>query len=91
MLQLAQAGLSATILPGTIVGRGLPSNLHASRIVAPRLTRTVCLATSTETPVSARVAAVLDLVRETLRAFAENDRMGAVRWKTSRAARSRTS
>ncbi len=89
MLQLAQAGLSATILPGTIVGRGLPSNLHASRIVAPRLTRTVCLATNTEVPISARAAVVLDLVRETLKDFVENARFDAVRWKPSRAARSK--
>lgn len=84
MLQLAQAGLSATILPGTIVGRGLPANLRAMRIVTPRLTRTVCLATHAATPLSARVSAVQDLVRQTLRDFVVAERQGAVRLRAGR-------
>lgn len=66
MLQLAATGITHTILPGAFVSRGLPAGLRASRIVAPRLTRTVCLATHSQTPLSARVSAVARIARNAL-------------------------
>ena len=45
MLQLARSGLGATVLPWSMLARERMEGLHAVRILSPRLTRTICVAT----------------------------------------------
>ena len=79
MLQLARAGLGATVLPWSMLGAERMDGLHASRIVAPRLTRTICLATSARVPEAGRVQAVRNLVRELLHQLVQRSEWGGAR------------
>lgn len=87
MLQLARAGLGSTVLPWSMLSGEHMEGLHASRIMAPRLTRTICLATSTQLPESGRVRAVRDLVRELLHQLVQRSEWVGARLKRPARAR----
>ncbi|MDO9403984.1 MAG: LysR substrate-binding domain-containing protein [Polaromonas sp.] len=84
MLQLAQAGIGATVLPWSMVGGQWPANLHAARIVSPTLTRTLCLAGTAAGQDSPRNLAMRTLLRDILQRLVASHWTGA-RLKTSRA------
>ncbi|RYY72561.1 MAG: LysR family transcriptional regulator [Comamonadaceae bacterium] len=71
MLQLARSGLGATVLPWSTLAAQRMDALYASRIVAPRLTRSIALATSAKVPETRRVQVVRDLVRDIMRGLVE--------------------
>ncbi len=82
MLQLARAGLGTTVLPWSMLAHERMDGLHAARIMAPRLTRTICIATDAQRVESRRVLAVRDLVGELLRAM-----VGRSEWRGARVKR----
>lgn len=86
MLQLARAGLGATVLPWSMLAREHMAGLHAARILAPRLTRTICVATAAQPPESLRVLAVRDLVVELLRTLVAQSEWRGARLKRPRRA-----
>lgn len=89
MLRLAHAGLAAAVLPWSSIGHARPKGLQAARIVAPRLTRTICIATRSDVPQSERVVAIRALLADLLRRVVAESNWSGARLKTrSRSSRS---
>ena len=82
MLQLARAGIGATVLPWSMVGGKRPANLGAARIVSPTLTRTICLARQSSVPDTPGVIAVRNLIRDTLRKLVTSSKWTGARLKS---------
>ncbi|MDB5859583.1 MAG: LysR family transcriptional regulator [Ramlibacter sp.] len=66
MVQLVRAGVGATVLPWSMLGRDPPADLPVGRLVNPVLSRAVSLATAIEAPQSPQLLAVRSLLLETL-------------------------
>jgi DNA-binding transcriptional LysR family regulator len=68
MLQLAHAGIAATILPWSVIGaNGRIEGLPVARLVGPGLARRVSIAVSSESPQSPALLAVRELMKRTVR------------------------
>ena len=68
MLQLAHAGIAATILPWSVIGAGGSiEGLPVARLVGPGLARRVSIAISSEAPQSPALLAVRELIKSTVR------------------------
>ena len=68
MLQLAHAGIAATILPWSVIGAngGSIEGLPVARLVGPGLARRVSIAISSESPQSPALLAVRELIKRTV-------------------------
>jgi DNA-binding transcriptional LysR family regulator len=84
MLQLARAGIGATVIPGSMLNEKKNSLLPTARIISPSLTRTICLAGNSCVPDSPRITAVRNLLRETLEKLVLSRRWSGARLKTSK-------
>lgn len=84
MLQLARAGIGATVLPGSMLNEKKSAPLSTARIISPSLTRTICLASNSSVPDSPRVTAVRNLLRETLEKLVLSRKWPGARLKTSK-------
>jgi LysR family nitrogen assimilation transcriptional regulator len=66
MVQLVRAGIGATVLPWSMLGRDAPADLPVGRLVNPVLSRSISLATAIDAPQSPQLLAVKRLLLETL-------------------------
>lgn len=89
MLQLARAGLGAAVLPWSMLTNEKMAGLHAARIMSPRLTRTICVATAVgEAPQPSRILAVRAMLQELMQELVlRSDWRGARLKKSARAGR----
>lgn len=87
MLQLARAGMGTTVLPWSMLANEKMESLHAARILSPRLTRTICVATGDgQAAQSSRILAVRTILHELLRRLVlRSDWRGARLKKSARA------
>jgi DNA-binding transcriptional LysR family regulator len=79
MVQLARAGVGATVLPLSMLGGAQPAELTAARLVNPVLTRPITLATAVETPQSPQLLAVKALLLSVLEQQAGSGVWGGAR------------
>jgi LysR family nitrogen assimilation transcriptional regulator len=79
MVQLVRAGIGATVLPWSMLGREAPADLPVGRLVSPVLSRSVSLATAIDAPQSPQLLAVKSLLLETLEGEAEGRHWQGVR------------
>jgi LysR family nitrogen assimilation transcriptional regulator len=66
MVQLVRAGVGATVLPWSMLGRDGPADLQVGRLVNPVLSRPLSLATAMDAPQSPQLLAVKNLLLQTL-------------------------
>lgn len=82
MVQLVRAGIGATVLPWSMLGRAPPTDLPVGRLVNPVLTRPVSLATAIDAPQSPQLIAVRSLLLEILEREASGSDWRGVRLKS---------
>lgn len=79
MVQLARAGIGATVLPWSMVGPAASPDLAMARIVNPVLTRTISVATAVDVPQSRALITVRGLLLEVV-----NDLVSSGQWQGAR-------
>jgi DNA-binding transcriptional LysR family regulator len=79
MVQLVRAGVGATVLPWSMLGREPPGDLPVGRLVNPVLSRALSLATAIDAPQSPQLLAAKGLLLETLECEAAGHHWQGVR------------
>ena len=86
MVQLARAGIGATVLPWSMLGTSAPPELPVARIVNPVLTRTIAVATAIDLPQSPSLIAIRSLLVEILKGLVASNQWQGARLNASLAA-----